>query len=225
MNNEITVLAENSDFIAIDKPTSISAHNEDSSGSNVLQLMGKGLHLVHRLDKETSGVLLLAKNSRAAHLLMVSLAQPKTEKTYCAILRGSLQCNDMSSTLDWNAPISDKAEGRQNPQGMRQNRLDAKTVVTIQKNNRYFTKISAVIHTGRQHQIRKHAALAKHPILGDSRYNDKKYNEKIFDLYGFKRMLLHAERLIFSVNEDSFEILAPIPQIFDHLINSPPGDR
>lgn len=225
MTNQIQVLAENNDFIAIDKPTGISAHNEDATGSNVLQLMGKGLHLIHRLDKETSGVLILAKNAKKAHQLMVSLALPTTEKTYCAILRGSLPCNDISSTLDWNAPLTDKAEGRQNPQGIRQNRVDAKTVVTIHKNNRYFTRISAVIHTGRQHQIRKHAALAKHPIIGDSRYNDKKYNEKVFSLYGFERMLLHAERLIFTVNEESFEILAPIPPIFDHLFNAPQGGR
>lgn len=225
MSPEISVLLETQDFIAIDKPPGLSVHNDDAGGTNVLQIMGKHLHLAHRLDKETSGILLLAKNSGAAHALMLALGQPSSEKTYEAILRGSLKTSTDTTNLQWAWPISDKAEGRQNPQGKSSERMEALTIVSLLHGNRYFTRVNAVIKTGRQHQIRKHAALAKCPIVGDSRYNDKVYNQKIFQYYDFNRMLLHAAQLRFTFKGQALHIQANAPKIFEELFRDSQADH
>ena len=73
----------------------------------------------------------------------------------------------------------------------------------IQK-NKFLTEVDAIIRTGRQHQIRKHAALARHPVVGDKRYNDSAYNEKIFAMYNVKRMFLHARKLEFQYDKEYY---------------------
>jgi tRNA pseudouridine65 synthase len=211
---------ENSNFIAINKPAGLSVHNDDESQSSVLEIMGKNLHLAHRLDKETSGILVVAKTSVSAAGLMKALGEGSSQKQYSAILRGNLKKQTPESKFPWKWPISDKAEGRQNPQGKSQDRVNAETTVEVLQSNSYFTSIKAHILTGRQHQIRKHAAIAKHPIVGDPRYNDKNYNSKIFSIYKLERMFLHAERLQFSFESQDFDITAPVPDIFQALFSN-----
>lgn len=221
MKFNLPILKETDSFLVIDKPAGLSVHNEDHSQTSVLQLMGGKLHLAHRLDKETSGILVLAKSSSSAAGLMKALSDTSSQKHYVAVLRGALdQQKSKESPILWNWPISDKAEGRQNPQGKTQDRVDAETKVEILQNNSYFSSIRAAILTGRQHQIRKHAAIAKHPIVGDPRYNDKNYNEKIFSIYNFNRMLLHAENLQFNFERQSYDITAPAPEIYQMLIRT-----
>ena len=127
--------------------------------------------------------------------------------------------NNSENSILWNWPISDKAEGRKNPKGKSEDRVEAMTQVQILKSNKYFSSIRALLLTGRQHQIRKHAALTNHPIVGDTRYNDIKYNQKIFANYQFERMLLHAEYLKFEFKGIVYEVSAPIPSIFTEIFN------
>lgn len=76
------------------------------------------------------------------------------------------------------------------------------------RSNKYFTEILATLKTGRQHQIRKHAALDRHPIVGDPRYNDEKYNRQIAGFYHETRMMLHAEQLRFEFCDQKFSFSA-----------------
>jgi tRNA pseudouridine65 synthase len=212
------VLSETTEFLAIDKPAGLSVHNEDTNQSSVLQLLGPNHHLVHRLDKETSGILLIAKNGHSAALLMKALNAPTSLKLYLAILRGEMKEVLPTKSLDWTWPISDKGEGRQNPQGKSVDRVEAHTKIAIIEKSKFFTKVRAQILTGRQHQIRKHAAISRHPVVGDSRYNDKDYNTKIFNRYQFNQMLLHAEQIEFNLAGIDYSIKAPSPEIFQSLI-------
>jgi tRNA pseudouridine65 synthase len=216
----ISVLSETSEYLIVDKPSGLSVHPDGSKNPSVLDLLGKGLHLAHRLDKETSGILLIAKSSSTAARLMEALSSNKSEKFYRAILRGPLALPDPIRKVHWTWPISDKGEGRQSPQGKGSERLQAETVVEVIKTNRFFSDIRAQILTGRQHQIRKHAALAKHPVVGDARYNDLKYNQSMFALYSFERMLLHAEHLDFIYQEKRITVDAPLPEEFDLIMKS-----
>lgn len=228
MTSDIPILIETSDFIAIDKPAGLSVHNDDAGGHNVLQLFGKDLYLPHRLDKETSGVLILTKSKQATTQIAFALQSKSAQKQYRAILRGNLTKNlgtPSSHPVKWQWAISDKAEGRQNPQGKSADRLTAETQIHIIKSTKYFTDIQAQILTGRQHQIRKHSALAQHPIVGDPRYNDKSYNQKMFSRYHFERMMLHAETLQIDFDGEPLTIQAPLPNIFNLLLEEPSGDH
>lgn len=211
---KLTILFDHPSFLVIDKPAGLSVHNETLNESSVISILGKEFFLVHRLDKETSGVLLLAKSKSVATELANEFQQHHAEKTYFAMLRGSI----LEKYLTWNWPISDKSEGRKNPQGLTKDRVTAHTEVEIQKTNRYFSLAKIQIKTGRQHQIRKHAAIAKHAIIGDSRYGEPKYNTKVFEIYQSGRMFLHAAKLKIQYQNNIFEFEAPLPIEFSKLL-------
>jgi tRNA pseudouridine65 synthase len=208
MNVEmIQLLEENSDFIVLHKPHGLSVHNQSPSVLEQLQGLKKPIHFVNRLDQETSGLMIVAQKPETHQKLVSSLENG--HKFYRALLRSPWKNPAMKTTWSW--PISDKAEGRKNPQGASADRKDARTDVTVLRTNKYFTEIQAEILTGRQHQIRKHALLANHPIVGDKRYNEEKYNKNIEKFYGAPlRMHLHAERLNFEFGGKTYEFSSAI---------------
>lgn len=212
INPSLSILFENDFFIVIDKPAGLTSHNETKTESSVVSLMPKNYQLAHRLDKETSGILLIAKSNDLVAELMEALQDQSSEKKYIAILRGGWK--HPKNNMDWSWPITDKGEGRRDPQGLSKDRKSSLTKIKMMQANAYFTQIEASLETGRQHQIRKHAALAKQAIVGDPRYNDPKYNEKIFSLYQFDRMLLHAFSLKFVFRGHEYSIQAPVPDLF-----------
>lgn len=202
MNPEsIQIVENNTYFLLICKPAGLSVHNQSPSVADWLQAQELPRHFVNRLDQETSGLMLIAKKPELHGELAEALDHGK--KIYRALLRSPWKSSE--SELVWESPISDKAEGRLNPQGKAADRVAAGTAVKIVRTNQYFTEVTAELLTGRQHQIRKHAAIAKHPIVGDKRYNEEKYNKNIEKFYGNKRMLLHAERLHFSFRGTDYE--------------------
>ncbi|MFS4460569.1 RluA family pseudouridine synthase [Bdellovibrio sp. HCB2-146] len=215
MNLEI--LAEGDGWIAVNKPAGVSVHNDPQDVLHLLaaQLKDKKyqqLHLAHRLDKETSGVLLLALTPACAKELAGIFEERDCKKIYHAVLRGGMPVSD--SWQEWSWAISDKAEGRQNPQGLSKDRIDAKTRFKVINANKYLSLIEVELMTGRQHQIRKHAAIAKHAIIGDGRYNDPKFNKRMAEIYGTDRMFLHASRLDLSLDGKAISLEAPLPQEF-----------
>lgn len=198
------IIAENHHFIIIDKPHGVSVHNESPSLLEELKKLNLPDHFVNRLDKETSGLMVIARNPTDHQLLSESLSQG--EKKYKAILRGCLSFDQGQ----WSYPVSDKSEGYKNPQGLKKDQLPSLTLVHVERKNKYLTEVTLSLQTGRQHQIRKHACLAGHPLLGDARYNEKKYNEKIFNFYpqAEKRMYLHAEVLNFEFNKEKYNFFS-----------------
>lgn len=213
--NSLKILHETPDWLVVDKPAGLSVHN---ATPNVLTLLqdqhpGASFHLVHRLDQETSGLLLLAKNPKTAASLMESLNLDSTTKKYQAILRGKMKMEPIS----WHWALTDKGEGRKNPQGISQDRRPCTTLVKVLQSNDYFTWVECEILTGRQHQIRKHAAIAKHPIVGDSRYNDPKYNERISGIYSTQRLFLHAYELRMVIDKREWVFNSQVPQEFKAL--------
>ena len=124
------------------------------------------------------------------------------QKFYRALLRGGWDKPEKNLTWVW--PISDKAEGRQNPKGISADRQEAQTKVQVLRTNKFFTEVYIELVTGRQHQIRKHAAIAKHAVVGDPRYSDKKYNDNVAKIYGVKRMHLYAEKIVFTYENKNY---------------------
>ena len=191
---KIDIIFENSDFFAIEKPYGISVHNTEQA-ENLITLLTKQINIqplpIHRLDKETSGIQLFAKSEIAARTLSKQFEEKSVEKFYQAVLRGSL--NNLKGV--WRQSLSDKAEGRKNPQGLSKDRVECITEFEVLEKNQHLTFCQFKLITGRQHQIRKHAAINKHPIVGDPRYNDPKYNQKMFQIYKTDRMFLHCNQI------------------------------
>jgi RluA family pseudouridine synthase len=213
----LKILAETETWLVVDKPAGLSVHNESP---NVLTLLKErdsrcDYHLVHRLDQETSGVLLIAKRPDVAARFMDALAAGSSEKYYVAVLRGKMK----TENADWTWALTDKAEGRKNPQGMSKDRKPCRTLVKVLNSSDYLSLVECQILTGRQHQVRKHAALAKHAIVGDRRYNDPKYNERIAELYKTERMFLHARSLKIFIDGQMQMFTAEVPGEFLRMVS------
>jgi len=215
-NTLIPVLFRNRDFIAVDKPAGLSVHNEEEK-INLLLILEKQLKLaklfpVHRLDKETSGVQILALTETAAKKISQEFESRSVKKRYLGILRGELK----DKTGVWAIPLSDKGEGRKNPQGLTKLRIPCETRFSILKTSKYFTLCEFHLITGRQHQIRKHSAVSKHALVGDLRYGEVAYNKKIAYLYKNARMYLHC----MNIEVQGQTILSPTPKCFEELFQA-----
>lgn len=199
----IKIVEENKFFIVINKPEGVSVHNEKPSLVEFLQAKKLPLHFVSRLDRETSGLMIVARTPGLHEELAESLTTG--EKTYRALLRGPWKTNKTAEqTTVWKWALSDKAEGRQNPQGVSSDRIPCESQVKLVRTNTYFTEVLVTLLSGRQHQIRKHAALSKQAIVGDKRYNEKKYNASIAERYKQDRLWLHAEKLQFKFQNKEY---------------------
>jgi RluA family pseudouridine synthase len=191
----LPILFQNHDFLAVEKPAGISVHNNEDPQNLILllqrQLALKELFPVHRLDKETSGVQLLALNSAGARRWADEFQTKNVQKIYSGVLRGEIK----QKQGVWNQSLSDKSEGRKNPAGLAKDRIPCETRFTLKEGNKYFSFCEFQLITGRQHQIRKHAALFNHALVGDPRYGDQNYNKKMAGIYKTDRMFLHCQRI------------------------------
>ena len=195
----IDILHQTSEFCVVNKPRGMSVHNDP--GMDVCSILQKKFNSsvfpVHRLDRQTSGVLICARKKGFVHVLQVALGVGTKE--YRAIVRGVVTNKDG----DWTLSLSDRAEGRKNPRGKANMRKRTHTSYRLMSNNQHCSMLSFVLHTGRQHQLRKHCALARHEIIGDTRYGDPRYQKKISARYEFSGMTLHAHRIDCTINGTS----------------------
>lgn len=213
---KIKLLVKEKSFIAVDKPVGVSIHNLEDE-TNLLEVLKKQysfkkLFPVHRLDKETSGVQILALDEKAARSFSEAFESSSVEKKYIGLLRGVLKTENGV----WDKPLTDKAEGRKNPTGLSKDRVFCETHYQVIKKNKYFSFCEFDLKTGRQHQIRKHSAMSGHPLVGDARYGETKYNKKIQQLYNRERMFLHCCKIQIL----DWEIVADTPADFLSLIES-----
>lgn len=211
----IQTILRHSDFTIISKPEGLSCHNEDNS---LIQQMGEGWHLVNRIDRETSGLVVITQRSDLQNDIQIALTQGK--KFYSAVLRGNMPQDAGPSSgawHEWNFPISDHGEGRDNPQGGPEDQKESKTLYRVRQSNSYFSLVTCQILTGRQHQIRKHSRLAGRPIVGDTRYGNIKDIERIAKIYNFHRMALHSWQLEFKWKGDTIQCESPVPESFFKL--------
>ena len=195
----IQLLEENDFFIVLMKPAGTSVHNEKPSVSDYLTTNKLPGHFINRLDRETSGLMVIGKSAATHESLSESLNNGT--KMYRALLRGPWKS---TPETNWVWALTDKSEGTKNPQGITKDRVPCESKVKLVRTNAYFSEVSVQLLTGRQHQIRKHAALAKQPIVGDNRYNEKKYNLTVTDRYKVDRLWLHAESLEFTFQNKKY---------------------
>ena len=216
---EFPVLMEDEHLIAIDKPAGVAVHGGSGVSFGVIEQMrqarptAKFLELVHRLDRETSGILLLAKKRSALNNLQEQFRERETGKTYLALVSGAWPANKkvidqpLHKYLLADGERRVKVVAQDDPDGMR-----SITLVKVARKLEDFTLLEVTIKTGRTHQIRVHLASNGHAIVGDEKYGDFELNKRL-QKAGAKRMFLHAWRLRFAhpATGDEVSLESPMP--------------
>lgn len=221
MTGTLQVLRACERWVAIDKPAGLVVHRGEHTRDEpaVLQLvrdqLGRYVHPVHRLDRATSGVLLLALDVAAARWLAAAFAEREVDKRYLAIVRGWI---DEHGLVDY--ALTDEGAAIAVPAVTEFARLAAfelPVAIGPHPTARY-SLVEAFPRTGRTHQLRKHFAHLRHPIVGDVNYGDGRHNRLFRERFGVHRLLLHAQRLAFTdLDGSSVVVEAPVPDAFDCL--------
>ena len=233
------VLWEDDNLIALDKPAGVAVHGGSGVSFGVIEQLRQSrpscpnLELVHRLDRETSGVLLVAKKRTALKRVQDQFRDRETGKTYLALVLGLWPSNKKVIDLPLHkyTVANGEAEGerrvrvvgKDDPEGQR-----AITLVRVARIVGPYTLLEVTIKTGRTHQIRVHLASQGHPIAGDDKYGDFEANRQLQKV-GLKRMFLHAWRLQFlhPVSGRPISVQAALPDNLQNFIDhiQPPGPK
>ncbi len=238
---EFVVLLEDEHLLAIDKPAGVAVHGGSGVSFGVIEQLrmarpqARFLELVHRLDRDTSGILLIAKKRSALKHLQDQFRERETGKTYLALVAGRWPAN--KKVLDkplhkYLLPDGErrvKVVAKDDPDGMPSvtlvkvaQRLQC-TLTPAKDNPVALSLLEITLKTGRTHQIRVHVASEGHPILGDDKYGDFELNKALqrpAALPGLKRMFLHAWRLQFNhpASGERVELLAQLPPELETFI-------
>lgn len=218
------ILFEDDGFMVINKPAGFAVHGGSGVSSGIIEGLrlirpeARFLELVHRLDKDTSGCLLIAKKRSALRKLQEFFRNSEIKKTYQALLAGQWDRKKLIVTAPLLKNIS---KGGERIVVISKAGKAAETLFTRIKLFRNATLVEASPKTGRTHQIRVHAASLGHAIVGDDRYGSDEIN-KLFKNKGYKRMFLHAETLQFKhpVTDEKMTISAPLPLQLINLLNN-----
>ena len=220
----LQIVYEDEDLLVIDKPKGLvvhpaAGHQDDTLVNGLLYALGDDLSgingelrpgIVHRIDKDTSGLLAVAKNDLAHTFLASQLKDHTMARTYEAIVCGSFR--EDSGTVD--APIGRHPSDRKKMCVTQRNSKHAVTHWEVVRRYRGYTHIRCRLETGRTHQIRVHMAYIGHPILGDTVYGHKKPE------LGQSSQVLHAGQLCFQHPRDGRPVLvfSPLPDYFAEVI-------
>jgi 23S rRNA pseudouridine955/2504/2580 synthase len=220
---EFPILLEDDSLMAIDKPSGVAVHGGSGVSFGVIEQLrqarpeAKLLELVHRLDRDTSGILLVAKKRSALKHLQDQFRERETGKTYLALVKGDWPAKLKVIDQPLHKFLLPDGERRvrvttpEDPEGMR-----SITLVKVSRRLQGATLLEVTIKTGRTHQIRVHLSAQGFPIAGDDKYGDFDWNRQLLKpdaKPGLKRMFLHAWRLQFNhpVTAQRVELQADLP--------------
>lgn len=218
---QIQILKKGPGWLALDKPGGMSVHNHP--GNDLVSIVSKqiqsdpalsqaigfktasGVHPVHRLDKETGGVILLATGPDALAFLSGQFRENRVAKEYIALVHGRVDSGqtELGQTNPgpadrgygtWNTPLAKSAGGRNHPAGSGK-KLACETRYKCLEASEHYSLLTIDLVTGRKHQIRRHAKLAGHPIAGDSRYGPKKALAFLKTKRDFHGLALHCRSI------------------------------
>jgi len=227
---DFPVVYEDDTFLAVDKPAGVAVHGGSGVSFGVIEQMRQArpqarfLELVHRLDRETSGLLLIAKKKSALKVLQEQFRERETGKTYLALVKGTWPARMKVLDQPLHKYLLPDGERRvrittkDDPDGMHAvtlvkvaSKIGVPTGLPVHM-AASFSLLEVTIKTGRTHQIRVHLAGAGHAIAGDDKYGDFELN-KVLSKLGLRRMFLHAWRLRLShpVTGNPIELHSELP--------------
>ncbi len=208
---ENQIVENNDNFIVINKNSGISVQGGTKSIKNLVDIYAKSEiftntkpYSVHRLDKDTSGVLMIAKNRETARLLTSLFRLRKIHKKYLAIVNGEIK--NRSGQLIHNLVKYEEKK-----------KITEKAIshykVIDKNNNHTFVELKPI--TGRKHQLRKQLYEIGHSICGDTKYRNLEYNQSIN-----KELMLHSYKIQFMINQKKFTFIAPLPTYFENFLKT-----
>jgi 23S rRNA pseudouridine955/2504/2580 synthase len=176
------------------------------------------LELVHRLDRDTSGCLLVARHAGTLRTLHALMREGAVEKRYLTLLRGRWELG--SQRIDVPLRTDTRVGGERTVRASASGKDALSEFRPVQFFGRTATLMEVTLHTGRTHQIRVHAAHAGHPVAGDEKYGDEAFNTELRAL-GLSRMFLHAHSLSFTWPQGApFSINTPLPPDLKALLDA-----
>jgi 23S rRNA pseudouridine955/2504/2580 synthase len=208
------IISESERLIVVNKPAGIAVHGGSGVSFGIIEALraarpDETLELVHRLDRDTSGCLLVARKPSALRVLHAMMRDGQMEKGYLALLKGQWDLGKKRIDVPLN---TDSRQG-----GERTVRVQAggKSAVSIFSPVQFFRNRASLVEvdlkTGRTHQIRVHAAHVGHPVAGDDKYGDREFNARMREA-GLTRMFLHSHRISFDwPGGGDFSASAPLP--------------
>lgn len=219
---ELNIVYEDEYLMVINKPSGLTVHPGNGNYNNTLvnglmyytnNLSTNGGDIrpgiVHRLDKDTSGLMLVAKTNQVHTILADDFKNKRVYREYYALLTGVFP----SSTAHIDAPIG-RSKTNFNKMEVRESGKDARTNITVLKRYHDYTLVSVVLETGRTHQIRVHTSYIGYPV-----FNDPVYNKEVISGFG---QFLHSKkiRFIHPILKTSMEFDSDLPSIFSDFINN-----
>jgi 23S rRNA pseudouridine955/2504/2580 synthase len=223
---EDSIVHEDEKLLVLDKPAGVAVHGGSGVSFGVIEALraarpGETLELVHRLDRETSGCLLVARRAAALRELHALMRENAFEKRYLVLVKGKWDLG--AKRIDVPLRTDTRVGGERTVRAGATGKASVSDFRPVQFFGRTATLMEVTLHTGRTHQIRVHAAHAGHPVAGDDKYGDAGFNEALREL-GLKRMFLHAHSLSFTWPRGAeFSINTPLPAELAALIDALAG--
>jgi 23S rRNA pseudouridine955/2504/2580 synthase len=226
------ILHEDPRLLVIDKPAGVAVHGGSGVSFGVIEALralrpGEPLELVHRLDRDTSGCLIVARQGGVLRELHALLREDGFEKRYLALVKGKweLGAKRIDAPLRTDTRVGGERTVRADPSG----KPSLSEFRPVQFFGKTATLMEVTLLTGRTHQIRVHAQHARHPVAGDAKYGDAAFNEQMRAL-GLHRMFLHAHSVSFPWPQGGeFSINTPLPAelaaVLDQLSRLPAKAR
>jgi len=208
------VVHEDARLLVLDKPAGIAVHGGSGVSSGVIEALRvlrpeESLELVHRLDRDTSGCLLVARDAPTLRALHALLRTGGFEKRYLALLEGRWQLGD--KRIDVPLRTDTRVGGERTVRADASGKPSSSRFRPVQFFGKAATLVEVTLDTGRTHQIRVHAAHAGHPVAGDAKYGDETFNSELRAL-GLTRMFLHASSVSFTWPQGGeFSVNTPLP--------------
>ena len=213
---EFPIVHEDAALLVIDKPAGVAVHGGSGVSFGVIESLraarpqAKVLELAHRLDRDTSGLLVVCKKRSALVEMHRMLRDGEVEKIYTTIVKGA----PARDSFDVREPLHKYVTGSgERRVSVREGGMAALTRVKVMKKHSSCSVLEVRLLTGRTHQIRVHLAHAGHPVLGDDKYGDFELN-KALARQGVKRLFLHAGRLAFAhpLTGERLRLQSPLPK-------------
>jgi 23S rRNA pseudouridine955/2504/2580 synthase len=217
-----SIIFEDDAMLVLNKPSGLAVHAGTQIQVGVIEAFRlikpelEFIELVHRLDRDTSGCLLIAKSRESLLNLQQQMLSDQIDKRYLTLLKGEMNSDEVyiEQPLQKNTVSSGERMVKVDPEGK-----SAKTLF-IKRQSYGIAQLSEVkLFTGRTHQIRVHSAWSGHPVAGDDKYGDREFNKQM-KTFGLKRLFLHAWRLGIHhpITQEPLSLEAPLPEKLQQVI-------
>jgi 23S rRNA pseudouridine955/2504/2580 synthase len=208
------IVHEDARLLVLNKPSGMAVHGGSGLSFGVIEILralrpGETLELVHRLDRDTSGCLLVARDTGTLRTLHALLREGRFEKRYLALLKGKWELGRKRIDIPLRTDV--RVGGERTVRAHASGKPSVSDFRPVQFFGKRATLVEVTIHTGRTHQIRVHAEHAGHPVAGDEKYGDDSFNASLKEL-GLRRMFLHAHSVGFEwPAAGPFSVNTPLP--------------